>query len=44
MPAQKRNGSGFIFRPWITVKGKRIFARSYGLRAFRIPLSSLRRK
>lgn len=25
-----------IFRPWITVKGKRIYASQYGLRAFAI--------
>ena len=27
----------YIFRPWITTKaGKRIYAQTYGLRAFRI--------
>lgn len=27
----------FIFRPWITTKdGRRIYARDYGLRAFKI--------
>jgi len=25
-----------VFRPWITVNGKRIYAKSYGLRAFPI--------
>lgn len=30
---------GYIFRPYITLKdGKIIYAKDYGLRAFRIPL------
>ena len=26
----------FIFRPWITKNGKRIYAKSYGIKAFKI--------
>jgi len=30
----------FIFRPWITTKnGKRIYAKEYGLKAFKIYIS-----
>lgn len=29
----------YIYRPWITVKGKRIYAKNYGKKAFRIPVS-----
>ncbi len=32
----KRNGKRLVFRPWITVKGKRIYAASFGKRAFPI--------
>lgn len=28
----------YIFRPYITVKGKRIYAKAYGLKAFKIPV------
>ena len=28
----------FIFRPYITVKGRRIYAKEYGKRAFKIPV------
>lgn len=28
----------YIFRPYITIKGRRIYAASYGLRAFKIPV------
>ena len=26
----------YIFRPWITVKGVKLYARDYGYKAFRI--------
>lgn len=26
----------FIFRPWITKNGKKIYAKTYGLKAFKI--------
>ena len=26
----------FIFRPWITVNGHKIYAKSYGIKAFKI--------
>jgi len=29
-------GKRLIFRPWITVKGKRVYAKSYGKRVFPI--------
>jgi hypothetical protein len=29
---------GYIFRPWITVKGERRYAKDYGLKAWRIPI------
>lgn len=29
-------GKRLVFRPWITVKGKRIYASHYGKRAFPI--------
>lgn len=28
----------YIFRPYITIKGRRIYAASYGLKAFKIPI------
>lgn len=28
----------FIFRPWITKNGKRIYAKQYGIKAFKIPV------
>lgn len=28
----------YIFRPYITVKGVRIYAKQYGKRAFKIPI------
>lgn len=35
-----KESQGFIFRPWTTTRdGKVIWARNYGLRAFRIPVS-----
>lgn len=34
------DNSGYIFRPYITLpSGKVLWARNYGLRAFRIPVS-----
>jgi len=29
-------GKRYVFRPWITKNGKRVYARQYGLRAFPI--------
>ena len=29
-------GKKYVFRPWTTVNGKRIYARQFGLRAFPI--------
>lgn len=29
----------YIYRPWITVKGVRIYAASYGKKAFKIPIN-----
>ncbi len=29
----------YIFRAWITIKGKKYYARDYGLRAFRIKIA-----
>lgn len=34
--AKKRDEGHFIFRPYITRNGERIWARRYGLRAWRI--------
>ena len=35
----KNNDEGnYIFRPYITKNGKRIYAKSYGKKAFRIPI------
>lgn len=33
---QQQQKGRIIFRPWITVKGRRIYARDYGFRAFPI--------
>lgn len=33
-PQTNESEEGLICRPFITVKGRRIFARAYGLRAF----------
>lgn len=36
----KNNGQQYIFVAYITLKnGQRIYAKQYGLRAFRIPLN-----
>jgi len=33
----KGRGTGrFIFRPWITIRGVRLYARNYGRRAWKI--------
>ncbi len=38
-PSVKNNDEGnYIFRPYITKNGKRIYAKSYGKKAFRIPI------
>lgn len=29
----------YIFRPWITKNGKRIYAKQYGIKAFKIPIT-----
>ncbi len=34
------DSSKFIFRPYITVKGRRIYAKEYGKRAFKIPVDN----
>ena len=37
MSVKNSNKKGhFIFRTWITVKGERIYAKSYGKKAFKI--------
>jgi len=28
----------YIYRPWITKNGQRIYAKTYGLKAFKIPV------
>ena len=28
----------YIYRPWITKNGRRIYAKQFGLKAFRIPI------
>ncbi len=34
-----RGNQKYVFRPWITTRdGRRIYAKAYGLRAFRIPV------
>lgn len=35
----KNCGQTYIFRPWITKNGKRIYARQYGIKAFKIPIT-----
>lgn len=30
----------YIYRPWITKNGQRIYAKTYGLRAFKIPVNN----
>lgn len=30
----------YIFRPWITVKGVKVYAKTYGKKAFRIPIDN----
>lgn len=34
----------YIFRPWITKNGERIYARDYGKRAFKIWVDSAKKK
>ena len=29
----------YIYRPWITIKGVRIYAAAYGKKAFKIPVN-----
>ncbi len=36
--AKAKKTQAYIFRPYITVRGKRIYAKSYGLKAFKIPV------
>lgn len=36
----RKENKEYIFRPWITTKnGKKIYAKSYGLKAFKINIS-----
>ena len=35
---KKEDEQEYIFRPWITKNGKRIYAKTYGLKAFKIPV------
>lgn len=30
----------YIYRPWITIKGVRIYASTYGKKAFKIPVNN----
>lgn len=34
------NGVHYIFRPWITKNGVKIYASSYGKKAFKIPIKN----
>lgn len=36
---KKDKDQNYIFRPYITVKGRRIYASQYGLKAFKIPIN-----
>lgn len=36
--AKTKKVQKYIFRPYITIKGRRIYAVSYGLKAFKIPV------
>jgi hypothetical protein len=38
-PKKKQQGC-YIFRPYITVNGERRYAKDYGLKAWRIPVSN----
>ncbi len=40
MKSEKNNSSKqqYIYRPWITVKGVRIYAAAYGKKVFKIPV------
>ena len=31
----------YIYRPWITKNGQRIYAKTYGLKAFKIPVKEI---
>lgn len=35
---RKKDEQKYIYRPYITVKGKKIYARNYGKKAFKIPV------
>lgn len=32
----KEDSRRYVFRPWITKNGKRIYAKAYGIKAFKI--------
>jgi hypothetical protein len=36
----KNNAPVVIYRPWITVKGRRLYASQYGKKAFRLVIRS----
>jgi hypothetical protein len=38
MQNDKHKPSGYIFRTWITRNGVRVYAKQYGLKAWRIPV------
>jgi hypothetical protein len=38
MPIDKQKPFGYIFRTWITKNGVRLYAKEYGLKAWRIPV------
>jgi hypothetical protein len=38
MPNDKHKPFGYIFRTWITRNGVRVYAKQYGLKAWRIPV------
>ncbi len=35
-PIEKEDNREFIFRPWITKNGQKIYAKTYGKKAFKI--------
>jgi hypothetical protein len=44
MQTDERKPTGYIFRTWITREGVRDYAKDHGLKAWRIPIFTRKRK